>query len=124
MTILYDILDNKVLSGLSVENKKIFISEVILTGNFEYFKKFSVGLNMTEVFNSDEILKLLPMNIDTDLLNYFLETFEFNQGMNFFYNYALFNDNNSIREVIYEYFVENYSDIIFEKMNMYSKLVE
>lgn len=126
MTVLYDVLTIKKLENLTESQKRQFISEIIICGKYEYFDKFKgiFDKDITEVIDSDEILKLLPMIIDSELLEFVLDNYEFKQGQYFFYNYALHNDNSKIKEIVYNYFVDNFSHIMIDKMAKYEALLE
>ena len=126
MSVLYKILTTDDLIALTIEQKMDFISEIIMTGSFEYFEKF-IGVlddNIYEYISSAEVLELLPMKIDPQLLSFIIDNYEFEQGQHFFYNYAYHNDNLEIKRIVYDYFVENYSHIMLDNMGKYESLLE
>lgn len=126
MSVLYDILTPTELEGLSEDKKKEFLSEIITFGKIKYFEKFR-GIMKKDIFEtltSSEILTLLPMVIDAELFQLILDNYSFEQGQHFFYNYASYNENKNIKEMVYNYFVEHFSDVLFDKMAKYEALIE
>ena len=126
MTILYEALLPKDLKELSEHQKIEFISELITFGKIEFFNKFKdiMDTNIFEFISPTEMLKILPMTIDPELLVLILDYYDFKQGQHFFYNYAIFNKNKKIKILVYEYFVENYSDVLIDNMKKYETMLE
>ena len=126
MSVLYDILDPSDLKTLQNDKKKEFISEIITFGKLIYFEKFKtiIEQNVFEMISSIEMLTLLPMIIDPELFRIILDNYDFEQGQHFFYNYAKYNENPKIKEMVYDYFVDNFSHVLFDKMEMYERLIE
>lgn len=126
MSVLYDILSPKDLEHLSEDKKKEFLSEIITFGKIEYFEKFKniMKCSIFEIISGTDILKVLPMVIDPELFKIILDSYDFEQGQHFFYNYATYNTNKKIKEMVYDYFVDNYSHVLFDKMEKYGELLE
>jgi len=126
MTILYDVVDIKTLESIDIINKVKLISEIIIIGKIHYYNKFIVLLekNISNYISATEMLKLLPMDIDVELLEMILNSYKFEQGMHFFFNYAINNDNTAVREIIYDYFIDNYSHVMIDNMGLYSQLLD
>lgn len=126
MSILYELVSVNSMKDLSPQHKKDLISEIIMSGNWPRFMKFKEILDgdINDIITSDEILGLIPMLIDIELFQYILDRYDFKQGQQFFYNYALYNNNDVIKEMVYNYFVDNYSHIMIDKMEMYETLIE
>ncbi len=121
----FELIDIEIVKSLSYENKKEFLSSVILTGKIAYYEKFflSLGVDITDMFSSNEILMILPMNIDSELLELILNKFEFPNGQTFFYNYALYQHQLNNKIVIFNYFADNYSDVMIDNMQFYERLI-
>lgn len=126
MTILYDILTPDDLSGFSPDKKIEFIHEIIVTGKYCYFEKFKNILpeEVSSLIPAETMLELLPINIDDKLFEYILNNYEFKNGQHFFYNFAMHSESMRIKELVYDYFVENFSHIIFDNIDMYEALIE
>ena len=125
MSILYELLSVEDLKELSEENKVELISEIILTGRYDYFQKFKslFDKEVPLIISSNKILELIPMNIDVELFEYILNSYKFAQGQHFFYNYAKNSDDMRIREIVYNYFIDNYSHVVVDNMSMYEELL-
>lgn len=125
MSILYELLSVEDLKELSEENKVELISEIILTGRYDYFQKFKslFDKEVPLIISSNKILELIPMNIDVELFEYILNSYNFAQGQHFFYNYAKNSDDMRIREIVYNYFIDNYSHVVVDNMSMYEELL-
>lgn len=126
MSILYDVLTVENLKFLSNEQRKEFISEIIITGNYEYFLKFKELLkkDITEIFTATQMLELIPISIDVELFDLVINSYTFPQGQHFFYNFALQSSDMRIREIVYNYFIDNYSHVMVDNMEMYENLIE
>lgn len=126
MSYLYNIIDPKSLVSLSYEDKKIIIQELIMYGNYTLFDKFSIIFDkpIYDILTVDEILVVIPLNMDFLLFEYIIDNYTFENGHNFFYNYAILTDNFDIKTKVYEYFEDNHSDLILDNLKMYNKLIE
>ncbi len=126
MTKLYDIISVESLKKLSDLEKKELMFDIILNGKYIYFDKFKKIFDdeITKYITSDEMLIYLPTNADAEMIEYILKHYTFEQGQYFFYNYAINNENKEIKKLIYEYFVENHSDILIDNMSKYNDLIE
>ena len=63
------------------------------------------------------------MNIDFELFEYILTNYKFTQGQHFFYNYAKYSEDMDIRELVYNYFIDNFSHVVVDNMAMYEELL-
>jgi hypothetical protein len=110
---------------LDLEKKELMF-DIILNGKYIYFDKFKKIFDddITKYITSDEMLIYLPTNADAAMIEYILKNYTFEQGQYFFYNYAINNENKEIKKLIYEYFVENHSDILIDNMSKYNDLIE
>ncbi len=126
MTVLYDILSVSDLEKLTNEEKLEFLTEIIITGKYSYFEKFKgiVGDGLSDVIPESRMLQILPVSIDDELFEYILNTYKFKNGQQFFYNYAVHSDSVRIKELVYDYFIENFSHLVFDNMDMYEALIE
>ncbi len=126
MTVLYDILTASDLKEITAEQKKEFLSEIILMGKYCYFEKFKgiVDGDVTRIISEERILQLLPTNIDDALFAYILSNYKFKNGQQFFYNFAIHSNSVRIKELVYDYFVENFSHVMIDNMDMYEALIE
>lgn len=126
MSVLYDLIPGDVLINLPIEKKIEFLSEIITEGNFEYFNKFKSILpdEITKYIDADKMLSLIPIDMDVDFFEYVIHAYEYKQGRHFFYNYALYSLNGEIKRIVYKYFVDNFSDVMFDNMDMYEALIE
>lgn len=126
MTVLYDILRVSDLNHLTTEQRKDFIAELVVGGNHQRFEKYRPLFEgeIESIFSEDKILELLPCNIDDSFFEYILSRYDFKNRQHFFYNYAYHSDSMQIKEMVYNYFVENFSHIIFDNMDMYDALIE
>lgn len=129
MTLLYNhISADDVFEYLNNDNDKIkdFLSEIIMTGQFEIYNKFILvpTIDLKLFFNSVDILKLLPMFSDVEIITHIMNTYEFENGLTFFYNYAMYNTSKEVKNVVYNYLVENYSHVILDNLQLYSKLID
>lgn len=126
MSILYEIIKPEILINESYEFKKTFLSEIISSGSIQYYNKFKpiIDQPLNEIYTSQEILIILTLHIDVELFELILSSFKFDNVIAFFFNYANHNDNLAIRESVYNYIVENHSDLIIDNMDMYEKLLK
>ncbi len=125
MYLSYELLDLDCVDKMTDEIKKQFYSDVVSTGKIMFYEKFIVGsgLKLNEIFSYDEILKLLPISLDSDFLEIILKSFEFPQGDKFFYNYGLYHVDMDVKIVIYNYFVDNYSYLMVDNCGQYDRLL-
>ena len=66
----------------------------------------------------------IVLGIYDELFEYILNTYRFKNGQQFFYNYAVHSDSVRIKELVYDYFIENFSHVVFDNMDMYEALIE
>lgn len=125
MDYVYELLSEEHLKKLPEENKKIFFSDVILSGKLKNYQKFLSIFDddITTFFTSDDIKKLLPMNIDYELLEILLTTFKFPNSEVFFYNYSVFQPNPENKQLIYDFYVDNYSDVMVDNLKFYENML-
>ena len=125
MSILYDILVVDDLKNIDDQQKLEFFYEIINTGNYDYFNKFKTLLSgeLQDLIPANKVLELLPMIIDVKLFEFFLNHYEFKQGQHFFFNYAKNNKSIEIKKLVYDYFVDIFSHVIFDNMEMYEELL-
>lgn len=126
MTMLYDIVSVDTIAQMTYEQKIDFMSEIILTGRYDYFHKFKdiFGSDIREHITSTHILEMLPMIIEPKFFEYIITNYEFEQGQHFFYNYAKHSESKVVRELVYNYFVDNYSYIMLDNMSKYEELLQ
>lgn len=125
MVKFFDIVSADSFLAFTDNEKKDFIIEILITGKFYNYKKFIIdnGFSIVDFLNNVEVLRFLPFCIDVELIKIVLTSYEFPNGLQFFFNYGLTIPNKDVKAVIYEYFENNFSHIMFDNMQLYEKLL-